>query len=70
MTGYRRNIIKLPKGARTLSGEIIAGRHGSDILDDLMKWLNEYEDTELFDVGIIKDKIMEIEKSYGVDRIE
>lgn len=66
MTDYQ---IKLPKGTRTMSGEVIAERHGSEILDEFI----EYLDTIVFPPGLghdIKQKLFEIEKSYGIDRVE
>ena len=62
--------IKLPKGTRTLSGEIIAERHGSDIVDGFLKWLDMWQPDCLITVQKIRDQIIEIEKEYGIDRVE
>lgn len=63
------NVI-LPKGSRTLSGEIIASRHGSDMLDDLMIWLDGMQRNYLISRDQIKSRIIQIEKEYGIDRVE
>lgn len=52
-----------------MSGEIVAGRHGSDIVDDFFKWLDMWEPDCLISVQKIRDQIIEIEKEYGIYRV-
>jgi hypothetical protein len=53
--------IKLPKGERTFSGDIILERRGGKMWDDLKKWLEESQKWNTL------DKMNEIEKQYGID---
>jgi hypothetical protein len=61
------NKIKLPKGARSFSGEVVLDRRGGDMWEDLAKWLheeNEQRDDEFIEV---RSKMRQIEKDYGVE---
>jgi hypothetical protein len=68
--------IKLPKGERTLSSEIILERCGGKMWDELKKWLEEKASDEGWDqewdnaIAATLNKMKEIEKQYGIDYTE
>lgn len=54
---------KLPPGGRSLSGELALESYGGEMWDDLKKWL---AGKDFVDIHMIKDKMKEIEKEYGI----
>ncbi len=62
--------IKLPKGSRTMTGELMADKYGGDILDDFKKWMRQ--ENEHYPNSFTKalEKLSDIEKEYGVTYVE
>lgn len=61
--------IQLGKGSRTMSGEIIAERHGIEMWDDLLKWLDTIKPDYSITVNEFRNKMRFIELDYGIHRV-